>query len=69
MSKRNNNYVSWDSYWIKNNPTKETLEKELEKFEDIQKRELDKNISITNNSITKRQWKINQIKKLIKNYV
>jgi len=60
--------VVWDTYWISNNPTKEALEKELDKFLRIQQGQFEKNIAITNRSLIVRQEKINILKKTIANY-
>lgn len=57
-----NTIVYWDDYWIRNEPTKETLETELAKLEAMQYRSLESNASVTNTTLIKRQDKIRVIK-------
>ena len=35
---KNNNYVRWDEYWIKNNPSKEAVQKELTRLLKVEDR-------------------------------
>ena len=66
MDKANN--IRWDQYWILNiNPRKSVLKTELTKLLDIQVRQAT-NISLNNNSLIKRQNKINILKKALEKF-
>ncbi len=51
--------IIWDEYWIKNNPSEEAINEELDRLVEIQQKEYNMNNSITNSSLIKRQSKIN----------
>ena len=59
--------VTWDQYWISNNPSMIWLEKKLKELTEMQDRRIKKESGHTGISISKRQHQIDTIKQYILN--